>query len=155
MSDQVIPSTAHARALAAVRRSFAAAELSSQIREILGEVWQFLRDNEVNSTGHNVAYYLSSSGDGTSREIDAWFGVEVHEALPQSDRVSEVSTPAGLVASTIHWGQYDRISEAHTAIRSWCQKNGHELAGPSWEVYGDWSDDWSKVRTDIFYLLKS
>jgi hypothetical protein len=35
---------------------------------------------------------------------------------------------------------------------------GHELAGPSWEVYGHWLDEWNsdprKIRTDVFYLLK-
>jgi hypothetical protein len=31
------------------------------------------------------------------------------------------------------------------------------LAGPNWEVYGHWQDEWnsdpSKIRTDVFYLL--
>ncbi len=31
---------------------------------------------------------------------------------------------------------------------------GGRITGASWEVYGDWSEDWSKVRTDIFYLLE-
>jgi hypothetical protein len=31
------------------------------------------------------------------------------------------------------------------------------LAGPNWEVYGHWTDEWNsdpaKIRTDVFYLL--
>jgi len=36
---------------------------------------------------------------------------------------------------------------------------GRPLAGANWELYGHWLDEWnsdpSKIRTDIFYLLKS
>ena len=32
------------------------------------------------------------------------------------------------------------------------------LAGPNWEIYGHWVDEWnrdpSKIRTDVFYLIK-
>jgi hypothetical protein len=31
------------------------------------------------------------------------------------------------------------------------------LAGPNWEVYGHWKDEWnsdpSKICTDVFYLV--
>ena len=27
------------------------------------------------------------------------------------------------------------------------------LAGPCWEVYGDWHDDPAKRRTDMYHLL--
>ncbi len=34
-------------------------------------------------------------------------------------------------------------------------KNGfNQITLPYWEVYGDWDDDPSKLRTDVFYLLK-
>jgi hypothetical protein len=46
---------------------------------------------------------------------------------------------------------------AHDAIHQWCKANGRTFAGPSWEVYGHWTDecnrDPSKIRTDIYYLL--
>jgi hypothetical protein len=32
---------------------------------------------------------------------------------------------------------------------------GREIALPFWEVYGDWSDDPAKLRTDVLYLLKN
>ena len=52
----------------------------------------------------------------------------------------------------------NQLSEAHNAIRKWCAQHGHTLAGPSWEIYGHWvhawCDDPSKIRTDVFYLLK-
>jgi hypothetical protein len=30
---------------------------------------------------------------------------------------------------------------------------GAELAGPTWEEYGDWNDDPSQLRTDVFVVV--
>jgi effector-binding domain-containing protein len=66
--------------------------------------------------------------------------------------------PVGMVVSTVHLGPYQKLGEAHGAIKAWCARNGHELAGPKWEIYGHWLEEWnkdpSKIRTDVFYLLR-
>ncbi|MDB5328046.1 MAG: Bacterial transcription activator, effector binding domain, partial [Phycisphaerales bacterium] len=37
--------------------------------------------------------------------------------------------------------------------------HGHAMAGPNWELYGHWDQSWnddpSKIRTDVYYLLKA
>jgi effector-binding domain-containing protein len=69
------------------------------------------------------------------------------------------STPAGRVATAVHLGPYDRLPEAHQAIRRWCADHGYTLAGPNWEIYDHWTDEWnsdpSRIRTGLFYLLKT
>ena len=39
-------------------------------------------------------------------------------------------------------------------MRQWCSANNHRLAGPNWEVYGHWVDEWntnpSRIRTDVY-----
>jgi hypothetical protein len=61
------------------------------------------------------------------------------------------------VATTTHFGPYHLLKGAHEAIRQWCQANGQVQAGPNWEVYGHWKDEWnsdpSKICTEVFYLL--
>jgi effector-binding domain-containing protein len=145
--------TALPRTLAAVRRTLPRAEISAVIRDDLGEVWAFLRETGVRSTGHNVAIYTAAGPRGADLLMDATFGVEVHAGIPPADRVVATTTPAGPVATTVHWGEYSRLSEAHDAIQTWCRANDHRMTGTCWEVYGDWSDDWAQVRTDVFYLL--
>ncbi len=71
----------------------------------------------------------------------------------QLEQGGNASTPAGIVATTTYIGPYDRMKPAHDAIHSWARENGRQLAGPSWEVYGHWSDDPAQLRTDICYLL--
>lgn len=43
--------------------------------------------------------------------------------------------PAGPVVSTVHFGPYDQLSQAHAAIEEWLEKNGVSPAGDPWEVY--------------------
>ena len=66
-------------------------------------------------------------------------------------------TPAGLIVTTTHYGPYGRLQQAHAAIRGWCAEQGCVPAGPSWEIYGHWQDDWnrdpSRISTEVFYLL--
>jgi len=38
-------------------------------------------------------------------------------------------------------------------VIEWCRSQGHRLSGTRWEVYGHWTDDPSKLRTDVYYLL--
>ena len=63
-------------------------------------------------------------------------------------------SPQGVAATAVHWGDYSAMAPTYTALRKWCADNGHHLAGPSWEVYGDWAEDPAKLRTDIYFLLE-
>jgi effector-binding domain-containing protein len=152
---EVLVSTALPRSLAAVRKTVRLGEVPSVIREALGEVWQFLREHKIRSTGHNVAIYAPGSGSGADAVLDVWFGVEVHELIPPSDNISQIATPTGPVASAVHWGEYANLGGAYDALKQWCTTTGRRAAPQSWEVYGDWFDDWSKVRTDVFFLLEA
>jgi hypothetical protein len=63
-------------------------------------------------------------------------------------------TPAGEVAAAVHIGGYDRLKDTHDAIHAWAQAHNRAFAGTSWEIYGDWSDDPSKLETTVIYLLR-
>ena len=83
--------------------------------------------------------------------------VELDTPFAGHGEVVASATPSGTVATSSHFGPYNRLHEAHEAIRKWCLQLGHNLAGPSWEIYGHWLHEWcddpSKIRTDVFYLL--
>lgn len=132
---------------AIVRRQAKSEELASVVPQACGEVWQFVREVGLPRPGRNVALYL----DGV---INLECGVEVAGSFAGNGQVIPSSTPAGKVATTTHLGPYDRLGEAHGAILAECKARGLALAGPSWEVYGHWTDDVSQLRTDIYYLLR-
>jgi effector-binding domain-containing protein len=133
---------------AVVRCRATVAELAQVIPQACGEVWAFLRSAHLPRPGRNLALYLDC-------EMNIECGVEVFQPFAGNDRIICSSTPAGVVATAAHLGPYARLGEAHTAVLRWCAEHGHVLAGPSWEVYGHWTDDPAQLRTAIFYLLRT
>ncbi|WP_020476034.1 GyrI-like domain-containing protein [Zavarzinella formosa] len=138
------------RPLAVVRRLAKSGELSKVVPAACGLVWGVIRSQQITGAGRHVAVYL----DG---QINLEVGVELDTPFAGHGEVVRSATPAGLVASTTHYGPYGLLHGAHEAILRWCRDNGHALAGPSWETYGHWIDEWnndpSKIRTDVSYLL--
>ena len=135
---------------AVIRGQVQPRELSRFVPAACGEVWSFIRSASLPRPGRHVALYLDAQG---SVEV----GAEVAKPFVGNDRVQCSQLPAGRAASTVHFGPYTRLSEAHGAIRRWCVEHGHRLTGISWEIYGHWDESWntdpSKIRTDVFYLL--
>ena len=136
--------------LAVVRRRANPRELAKVVPEACGTVWRVIRAQQVAGAGRHVAIYWDC-------QINLEVGVEMAAPFPGCGEVVGSATPAGLVAATTHYGPYGRLCEAHEAIRRWCGDHGYTLAGPNWEVYGHWKDEWdsdpTKITTDIFYLL--
>jgi effector-binding domain-containing protein len=135
--------------LAVVRRQVHASELATVVPEGCGVVWSFVRARQLRAGRHVAVYW-----DGAIRlEV----GVEMIESIPEGEDVVRSATPAGRVASVVHFGPYKQLGVAHQAIRDWCSAHNLQLAGPNWEIYGHWQDDWnanpSQIRTDVFYQL--
>lgn len=145
--------TVSARKLATVRRRVPIGVVGAAWRPALDEVWAFLRSHPgLHTGGHNVFLYHHPASRGGAIDVD--FGVEVSRAFEPSGEVVLTGTPAGEVASAVHIGGYDQLYRTHDAIHAWRARQGRTFAGRSWEIYGDWSDDPSKVETTVCYLLE-
>jgi hypothetical protein len=140
------------RPLAVVRRRASLQELSKVVPDACGAVWRVVRAQHIVGAGRHVALYL----DGA---INLEVGVELDTPFAGHGEVVGSATPAGTVATAVHFGPYGQLHQAHQAIREWCANHGHTLAGPNWEIYGHWTDecksDPAKIRTDVFYLVKT
>ncbi|MES1213765.1 MAG: GyrI-like domain-containing protein [Singulisphaera sp.] len=147
MEYQVHFQTVAPRSLAVVQFCAPQKQLSRLIPQACGEVWNFVRAANIKTAGRHVAVYY----DGA---INVESGAEVDEPFTSDGRVIASATPGGRVAMTAHFGPYQLLSAAHQAVLPACQSHGDCLAGPSWEIYGHWTDDPTQLRTDIFYLLK-
>ena len=133
-----------------VRRRAQISQLSKVVPDGCGIVWNFIKANNITPRGRNVAVYR---GTDTS-ELAVEIGVEVGPGARGSGEVSLSATPSGEAVTVAHIGPYSLLKNANDAIKSWCAANNRQTAGPSWEVYGHWTDDVTKLRTDVFYLLK-
>jgi effector-binding domain-containing protein len=135
--------------LAVIRRQAKASDLARVVPECCGLVWNVVREQQVRA-GRHVAVYWDGS-------ITLEVGVELYGPFAEQGEVVRSATPSGVVASATHFGPYGGLGAAHDAVRRWCTANNHNLAGPSWEIYGHWQREWdadpSQIRTDVYYLL--
>ena len=132
-------------------------ELGGKIIPMFDQVYAWLKESEVEQTGHNVIVYWDRGEQGllfTEDGVPIDVGVQISTSFESSGPISCTETPAGTAATTVHTGPYSGIPAAHAAARSWCKENGHIIAGPNWEIYGDWRADPEALSTEIFYLLK-
>jgi len=134
---------------AVIRSRVPAQELAQFVPAACGEVWSFFKSAGLRRPGRHVALYL---GDGFVE-----VGAEVWEPFSGNERIHCSQLPGGVVATTVHFGPYGRLGDAHGAIREWCTRHGHQFSGTCWEIYGHWEESWntdsSKIRTDLFHLL--
>ena len=136
---------------AVIRSRVRPQELAQFVPAACGEVWSFVRSANLPRPGRHLALYLDEQG---SVEV----GAEVSEPFVGNDRIHGSKLPAGRVVTAVHFGPYSLLWEAHTAIHEWCIGQQYELSGISWELYGHWLEGWnadsSKIRTDVFHLLR-
>jgi len=153
MNYQVVTKTVSAQTLAAVRRRVPIRDIGRTWKPALDLVWEFLRRHEdLRAGGHNCFLYHHPAQRDAAMDID--FGVQVVRSFPDEGEVFCTQTPAGEVAMTTHVGGYDKLAAAHDAIHNWRAATGRNFGGCSWEIYGDWTDDASKLETQVVYLLK-
>jgi effector-binding domain-containing protein len=140
------------RPLAVVRRRASLQQLAKVVPDACGTVWGVVRAQKIAGAGRHVAVYWD---DVINLEV----GVELDAPFAGHGEVVGSATPAGTVATAVHFGPYNQLPMAHQAIRQWCANHGYTLAGPNWEIYGHWIDEWNndpaKIRTDVFYLVKT
>jgi effector-binding domain-containing protein len=135
-----------ARPTAVVAATVNWADFPAQWRPMLDEVYACLR-RQGSRQGCNVMLYMD---DPARAEV----GVELIAPCVLESPVVQSSLPGGEVAMTVHHGPYQDLGVSHKLVTDWCASNGRELAGPRWEVYGDWREDPAELETEVCYLLR-
>ena len=139
------------RTIAAVRARLPVRRVKDVFRDYLDQVYAAGRAGHVRLDGQNVFLYQPVADDPEGADVA--FGVGVHAPFVDVGNVQPVELPIGDAAAATHWGDYARLGAAHAAVKQWCRTNGHRLSGTRWEIYGHWTDDPAKLRTDVYYLL--
>lgn len=152
LNCQVVTKTVSAQPIAAVRRRSQGRDIGRIWKPALDLVWEFLRRHEgLRADGHNC--FLYHQPVHRDEEMEIAFGVQVIRPFEGEGEVICTETPAGEVAVATHVGSYDKLDAAYNAIHSWRAATGRAFGGCSWEIYGDWTDDITKLETQVVYLL--
>jgi len=119
------------QAVAAIHVTTPPARIAEAFREVLPEVASYLEDIGVSPAGPPFARFF----DYTEEEADFEAGFPVAEPVPGDDRVIAGELPGGTAGVTTHEGPSEGLQAAHEAVGEWVLANGHDPAGPVWEVY--------------------
>jgi effector-binding domain-containing protein len=145
--------TVDPRPTAVVAQTTTWAEFPSLWRELLDEVYGFVRARPELATGEegerwqNVMLYRDQR---PAVEV----GVLTSKSFEPHGRVVSSCLPGGEVATAVHRGDYATLGVTHDAVREVAAARGRELAGPCWEIYGHWREDPRELETEIFWLLR-
>lgn len=138
------------RTIAAVHARLPISAAPNTFRRYLDQVYAAAWTGVIQLDGQNVFVYR----DAPDQLADVAFGVGVTTPFVAVGNVEPTPLPVGEVATTSHLGSYSELGAAHHAVIDWCRMHQRRRAGPRWEVYGHWTEDVTRLRTDVFYLLE-
>ena len=136
--------------LAVTQADVGRAQISSRIRGMFDIVYSWLKSSGVQQAGHNYAVYDRC----TTHSLRMQVGFPVSGRFTDTDFVKCIELAPGRAAHSTHVGSYAHMHVTYKTLTEWCAREALPLAGDSWEVYGDWHDDPSKVTTDIYLRLQ-
>lgn len=139
------------RTIAAVHARVVFGTIPQVFAQYLDQVYAAGKAGAVQLDGLNTLLYRPVPG---TNFLDVDFGVGVRAPFEPTGNVVPTVLPAGPAAYTRLRGSYMGIRGAHDAVLAWIAANGRKRAGPSWESYGHWDDDESKLTCDIYWLLE-
>ncbi len=135
-----------------VRRRVKPDQIAATLGEVLGHVFLHAQQNGIALAGPPFTRYVEW-GPGLLT-IEAGLAVAAHAGAGSEGEIRPETLPGGFVATTVHSGAYDKLTEAHAAVQQWIEAEGLRAAGAPWEVYvtdpADYPDpkDW---KTEIFW----
>jgi AraC family transcriptional regulator len=135
-----------------VRRRVKRSEIAKMIGESLPLVFLHAQKTGAALAGPPFARYLDW---GPGMTMEAGMPVASPGTVAEGDVLAD-TLPGGLVATTMHEGPYDLLSDAHAAIQQWVEERGLKPAGAPWESYltdpGEYPDpkDW---KTEVIWPL--
>jgi effector-binding domain-containing protein len=122
-------------------------DLSKTIRPLFDRLYK--PGALVPGHGHNFILYRDETKEGCSMTV----GILDRQPAGADPDVKAVHIPGGRVITGTHWGDYGAMRSTYDAINAELAAKSLKRIWQSMEIYGDWYDDLTKVRTDIYLYL--
>ncbi len=112
--------------------------------------YAWLRTSSVKQIGHNYAIYEKGSGESLLVRV----GFPVSARFDASSTVSCYELAAGRAAHATHVGPYRELHRTYEILERWRRQQHLSVSGQSWEIYGDSTDDVTRLETNIYLRLQ-
>lgn len=135
--------------LAVTQEELPRSQIPVRIRGMFDTVYAWLRDAPIRQAGHNYAVYDQC----TPQALRVRVGFPVSAQFTDTDMVKCVQLAPGRAAHAVHIGTYATLHRTYAVLNTWCAQHALALTDQSWEVYGDWTEDPSKLETELFLRI--
>ena len=117
----------------------------ASVRDILesynyeGRLWHYkmkeTADQKLTPANPCLAFGIFHDAEYKERDVDVEIQMTVEGNYHDTEHVRFKTEPAVCVASAIHYGSYETISDASAAVAAWVEKNGYQMCGVMFNVY--------------------
>ena len=117
----------------------------ASVRDILesynyeGRLWHYMMketaDQNLTPANPCLAFGIFHDAEYKERDVDVEIQMTVERNYHDTEHVRFKTEPAVCVASAIHYGSYETISDASAAVAAWVEKNGYQMCGVMFNVY--------------------
>jgi len=113
----------------------------SRLSQLFGELFR----DFPGSAARGPCFAIWHDDEHKDQDVDAEACVPIDEKYQSPPSVRCADLPTVKVASLIHHGAYNRLSQSYQIVLKWIEANGYQVHGPIREIYLHYEDP---VRQD-------
>ncbi|HEY6062317.1 MAG TPA: hypothetical protein VIV35_01840 [Chitinophagaceae bacterium] len=114
--------------------------------KLMGRMWQVVKSNNLKNKGLNVWVY--------EQDQRVFAGVELNVIPGQGTGLEQKTITLLKYARYKHIGPYNLIKQAGQNMTYEVKSKGFETILPYVEIYGHWTNDETKLETELLMTLK-
>jgi len=114
--------------------------------KLMDKMWHIVKGNELKNKGNNIWIY--------EHDNRVFAGVELDATPNPGITLEHKRITFTKYAYYKHIGPYSLIKQAGQAMNNEIKKKGFEATFPYIEIYGHWTNDESKLETELLMCLK-
>lgn len=114
--------------------------------KLMDRMWQIVKSSELQNKGKNIWIYEQGNS--------VFAGVELEEIIKPGINLEHKNVSLTKYVYYKHIGPYNLIKQVSQAIKNEVKEKGFEASLPYVEIYGHWTNDESKLETELLMCLK-
>jgi len=109
-------------------------------------MWKTVKSNNLKNKGLNIWVY--------EQDEKVFAGVELNDIPDQDTGLEQKTITLSKYAYHKHIGPYNLIKQAGQNMTDELKSKGYEIILPYIEIYGHWTNDETKLETELLMCLK-
>ena len=114
--------------------------------KLMDKMWQTVKSNNLKNKGLNIWVYEENE--------KIFAGVELDDIPKNNTGLEQKSITLKKYAYYKHIGSYNLIKQAALNMRNELKDRGFTISSPYIEIYGHWTNDETKLETELLMCLK-